>query len=62
MIRVELTSEIIEQTISLHRRYRLKTPDAIIAASALHLKIPLVSADAAFKKVIGLRLISDILE
>jgi hypothetical protein len=31
--RVELTSEVIEQTITIRRRYRFKTPDAIIAAS-----------------------------
>jgi len=59
--RVELTSEIIDQTIALRRQYRFKTPDAIIAASALNLKIPLVSADMDFQEVAGLSLISDIL-
>ena len=59
--RVELTSEIIAQTITLRRQYHFKIPDAIIAASALYLKIPLVSADTDFQKVTGLTLISDIL-
>ncbi|MCG8347486.1 MAG: type II toxin-antitoxin system VapC family toxin [Chloroflexales bacterium] len=59
--RVELTSEVIEQTISLRRQYRFKTPDAIIAASSLNLNIPLVSADTDFDKVEGLFVISDIL-
>ena len=59
--RVELTSEVIEQTITIRRQYRFKTPDAIIAASALNLNIPLVSADTDFEKVAGLVLISDIL-
>ena len=59
--RVELTTEIIDQTIMIRRQYRFKVPDAIIAASALHLKIPLVSADTDFQKVTGLTLISDIL-
>jgi predicted nucleic acid-binding protein len=59
--RVELTSEVIEQTIRVRREYRFKTPDAIIAASALNLNIPLVSADTDFGKVAGLILISDIL-
>lgn len=59
--RVELTSEIIDQTISIRRRYRFKVPDAIIAASALSLNVTLVSADTDFQKVEGLTLISDIL-
>lgn len=60
--RVELPTEIIDQTILVRRKYRFKVPDAIVIASALHLKAPLVSADVAFKKVTGLHLISDILD
>lgn len=59
--RVELTSEIIEQTITIRRQYHFKIPDAIVAASALHLKTPLATADTEFQKVAGLILISDIL-
>lgn len=59
--RVELITDIIDQTIMIRRQYRFKVPDAIIAASALYLKIPLVSADMDFQKVMGLTLISDIL-
>lgn len=59
--RIDLTSKIINQTIALRRSHKLKVPDAIIAASALELKIPLVSADTHFQKVVGLTLISDIL-
>jgi predicted nucleic acid-binding protein len=59
--RVELTSEIIDQTVTIRRQCHLKIPDAIIAASALHLGAPLVSADTDFQKVAGLTLISDIL-
>jgi hypothetical protein len=59
--RVELTSEIIDQTIMIRRQYRFKIPDAVIAASALHFQMPLVSADTDFKKIAGLTLISDIL-
>jgi predicted nucleic acid-binding protein len=59
--RVELTSEVIDQTIRIRRQYRFKIPDAVIAASALHLQIPLVSADTDFKKIAALTLISDIL-
>ena len=59
--RVDLSSEIIEQTIAVRQQYRLKVPDAIMAASALTLNTPLVSADTAFKKVKTLIFISDIL-
>ena len=59
--KVELTSEIIDQTITIRRQYHFKIPDAIIGASAVYLKIPLVSADTDFQKVAGLSLISDIL-
>jgi len=59
--RVELTTEVIEQTISIRQQYHFKIPDAIIAASALCLQIPLISADTDFQKVANLNLISDIL-
>lgn len=59
--RIELTSEIVKKTITLRRQYRLKTPDAIIAATALNLNTPLVSADAGFQKIAELEVISDIL-
>jgi len=59
--RIELTSRIIDQTITIRRQYLLKIPDAIIVASALILRSPLVSADIAFQKVGDLVVISDIL-
>jgi predicted nucleic acid-binding protein len=59
--RVELTSEIIDQTITLRRQHNFKIPDAIIAASALYLQAPLVSADTEFQKIDRLAWISDIL-
>lgn len=44
-------AELIEAIIGLRRSYRLKLPDAIVAASALREKATLVSADAAFNRV-----------
>ncbi len=58
---VSLTPEIIAQTIYIRRNYRLKVPDAIIAASAIVLDLSLASADTQFARVKGLQLISDIL-
>jgi len=42
---------ISELTIKLRRRYSLKLPDAIIAATALSLEIPLLTADKDFAKI-----------
>lgn len=47
-----LHSEIINEcAILLKRQYNLKTPDAIIAGTAQHLKLPLLTADSDFLKV-----------
>jgi predicted nucleic acid-binding protein len=44
------TDAINEKAIALKQRYALKTPDAIIAASALHHELPLLTADTDFSK------------
>lgn len=46
--------EFKEATIKIRSRYKLKLPDAIIAATALTMNLPLVTGDKAFKKVEGL--------
>jgi predicted nucleic acid-binding protein len=48
---VDITSEIKEQTISFRKKYRLKLPDAIIAATALFLRATLVTNDKSFLAV-----------
>ena len=42
---IEMSSVIKENTILLRRKYGLKLPDAIIAASSLFLNAPLFTAD-----------------
>lgn len=42
---------ISELTIKLRRKYSLKLPDAIIAASAQSLNIPLLTGDKGFAQV-----------
>lgn len=49
--------EIDEIAIRLRRSLSIKTPDAIIAATALFLDIPLISGDKVFSKVDSLDLI-----
>ena len=50
-ILLDLNSEIKKETIEIRTKYRLKLPDAIIAATAHYYKIPLVSADKTFSKI-----------
>lgn len=44
---INLTPSIVNTTIDLRRRKRIKIPDAIIAATALHLGLPLVTRNIA---------------
>ncbi|MDZ7646243.1 MAG: type II toxin-antitoxin system VapC family toxin [Cytophagales bacterium] len=50
-ILLELNSDIKETAIDLRIKYKLKLPDAIIAATANYYQLPLVSADKVFSKV-----------
>lgn len=43
--------------VNLRRQKKLKIPDAIIAATAIYLEVPLVSADKGFNNIPGLDLI-----
>lgn len=60
--RVDLTPDIVEQAIQIRRADRMRTPDAIIASSALVLNVPLITADKQFDRVAGLNIVTDILE
>lgn len=51
LIVVELNNEIKELTISIRRKFSLKLPDAIIAATALTLRMELLSNDQQFLKI-----------
>ena len=48
---------INEIAILLKQKYSLKTPDAIIAATALYYKLPLLTADLDFVKIKDLNII-----
>ena len=43
--------------IELRQRYAIKLPDAVIAATAIYLDMPLLTSDKDFKKIDGLKLI-----
>lgn len=54
---IEWNEKIKEQTIELRRKYNIKLPDAIIAATSLVYEIPLITADKGFSKYEDLDLI-----
>jgi predicted nucleic acid-binding protein len=57
-LQVENISEEIKNiTIDIRRKTKLKLPDCIIAATAIALEIPLLSADTELKNVLDLDLI-----
>jgi predicted nucleic acid-binding protein len=53
---ISLTDEIVATTINIRKKYKLKLPDAIIAASAIVYDLTLVTHNLSdFKKVEGLQ-------
>ena len=53
----ELTAEIRKLAIDIRQQKKIKTPDAIIAATAMHLQVPIVSSDKGLKNIPGIELI-----
>lgn len=51
-----LNNAVKNQTISIRKKYGIKLPDAIIAATAIENKLPLLTADKGFKRVSELNL------
>ena len=48
---LDISEAVREKAISIRRMYKLKLPDAIIAATACENSIPLLTADTGFLKV-----------
>lgn len=53
---IALNEAIKRETIRLRRTYGMKLPDSIIAATAIYLNCPLVTADQGFSKITELDL------
>ena len=47
----EIHRSVQDRAVDLRLRYKLKMPDAIIAATAIHLGVPLITADKTFGKL-----------
>ncbi len=54
---IELNSDIKAKAIGLRRAYNIKLPDAIVAATALFFKIPLITSDKKFEVITELDLV-----
>ncbi len=54
---IDIIAPIKEIVKSLVQKYTLKLPDAIVAATAIYLDLPLLSADQGFSKVPELQLL-----
>jgi hypothetical protein len=54
---LEMNSQIKQKVISLKQSYKIKLPDAIIAATAIVYNLPFITSDADFKKIKELQLI-----
>lgn len=53
-----LSEEIISLCIDIRRNYKIKTPDAIIAATALSLDFTLITSDNDFEKILNLKILN----
>ena len=56
---IDLNDSIVNQTIAIRKMHKIKTPDAIIAATALNLDLTLISRNKSdFDKIPNLKLIN----
>ncbi|HCQ11828.1 PIN domain-containing protein [Flavobacterium sp.] len=54
---IDMNTEIKKYAIQIKQKYKIKLPDAIIAATAIQYNIPFITADADFKVLKELNLI-----
>jgi predicted nucleic acid-binding protein len=57
LIIININEKIKQQTIAVKQASNLKLPDSIIAATAIALKLPLITSDKQFKSVKSLNLV-----
>ena len=53
-----LSDIIVDKCIEIRRNYRIKTPDAIIAATAMVYDFTLLTSDSDFKRIPNLQLLN----
>ena len=55
---IALSDVIIDECIAIRRNYKIKTPDAIIAATAIVNDLTLLTSDADFNRISNLRILN----
>jgi predicted nucleic acid-binding protein len=53
---IDINNKIKQEVIKLRRNYNIKLPDCIVAATAMYLDLPLITADKGFNKIEELNL------
>jgi predicted nucleic acid-binding protein len=53
---IDINDQIKSEVIRLRKKYTLKLPDCIVAATAIHMDLPLISSDKGLKKIKELHL------
>ena len=48
---IDINQHVKELVIMLRKRHAIKLPDALIAATAIHMNLPLVTADKGFDRL-----------
>jgi predicted nucleic acid-binding protein len=54
---IDINPAIKSSTLEIRRKHKVKLPDAIVAATAITLDLPLLTADHGFKRIDGLTII-----
>jgi predicted nucleic acid-binding protein len=58
---IALSDSIVEECIEIRRNYKIKTPDAIIAATAIVGDFTLLTSDSDFNRIPNLKIINPFL-
>lgn len=53
---IDINNRIKQEVINLRRSYPIKLPDCIVAATAIYMDFPLITADKGFNKIEELNL------
>lgn len=53
---INLNNLIVDTTIILRKNYKIKIPDAIVAATSIYCDVPLITADKGFSKIKEIKL------
>ncbi|GGB15028.1 type II toxin-antitoxin system VapC family toxin [Mucilaginibacter rubeus] len=55
---IQMNNKLKEQYVTIRKKYSLKLPDAIIAATAISFNLPFITSDKQFKTINKLKLVS----